>query len=155
MKVFCIISILLLSSIGFSQVSHQMDTSWEVPELWDFHEVIYQLWHEAWPEKDTKMLRSLIPDIESGYAKLVEAKLPGILRDKSEKWQAGIKHMGEIIDGYKKSSEKEEAQPLLDAAEALHTQFEELVRLIRPVSKEVDLFSSGTLQDLPLLYARI
>jgi len=140
MKVLSIFFTFVFFSIGFTQVSHQMDTSWEVPELWDFHEVIYQLWHEAWPEKDTKVLKSLVPEIEEGYKKLSDAKLPGILRDKADSWDSGIKHMGEIIGIYKEASEKEEVQPLLDAAEALHSQFEELVRLIRPVSKEVDLF---------------
>jgi hypothetical protein len=66
--------------------------------------------------------------------------LPGILRDKADKWEKGIKEMGGIIDTYKAAAEKEDVQPLLDAAEALHSKFEEMVRLIRPVSKEVDLF---------------
>ncbi len=140
MKVFSVLLVFWIYSAGFSQVSHQMETSSEVPELWDFHEVIYQLWHEAWPEKDTKMLKSLLPEIYEGYKNLSEAKLPGILRDKVDKWEKGIKEMGGIIEMYKEAAEKEDAQPLLDAAEALHSKFEELVRLIRPVSKEVDLF---------------
>ncbi len=148
MKVISIVLIFLSCTVGFAQMSHHMETSWQVPELEEFHEVIYQIWHEAWPEKDKDMLKSLIPQIEEGYTKLAAAELPGILRDKADKWQAGIKQMGAIIDTYKQEAGKDEIQPLLDAAEALHTQFEQLVRLIRPVSKEVDLFH----QELYKLY---
>jgi len=140
MRLFSIVLIFLSFTFGFAQMSHQMETSWQVPELEDFHEVIYQIWHEAWPEKNKDMLQSLIPQIEEGYIKLAAAELPGILRDKADKWKAGIKQMGAIIDTYKQEAGKQELQPLLDAAEALHTQFEQLVRLIRPLSKEVDLF---------------
>ena len=45
------------------------ETSSDVPELWEFHDVIYQIWHEAWPEKNTVMLKDLIPEIEAGFAK--------------------------------------------------------------------------------------
>lgn len=124
------------------------ETSSDVPELWDFHEVIYQIWHEAWPEKNTEMLKELIPEIESGFKKLEKVSLPGILRDKQEAWEKGILDMSEIIDTYKKTAAADQKDNLLKAAEDLHSQFEKLVRLIRPVMKEIDRFH----QELYMLY---
>ena len=124
------------------------ETSSDVPELWEFHDVIYQIWHEAWPEKNTVMLKDLIPEIEAGFAKLEKASLPGILRDKQEDWTKGIQDMAGIIETYKKTAVADEKEALLKAAEDLHSQFEQLVRLIRPVMKEIDLFH----QELYMLY---
>lgn len=128
--------------------THESETSSEVPELWEFHNVIYQIWHEAWPEKNTKMLKDLIPEIESGFAKLEKASLPGILRDKQKAWTFGIQEMAGIIENYKKTAASDQKEALLKAAEDLHTQFEMLVRLVRPVMKEIDRFH----QELYMLY---
>ena len=37
-----------------------------VPALTAFHEVVYPLWHEAWPAKDVDALVALRPKIEAG-----------------------------------------------------------------------------------------
>jgi hypothetical protein len=124
------------------------ETSSDVPELWEFHDVIYQIWHEAWPEKNTVMLKDLIPEIEAGFSKLEKASLPGILRDKQEAWSKGIKTMAENIERYKKAAVSEQKEALLSAAEDLHSQFEKLVGLVRPVMKEIDNFH----QELYMLY---
>ena len=126
----------------------QTETKSEVPELWAFHDVIYQLWHEAWPAKDTEMLTQLIPEIEKGFAKLSAATLPGILRDKQTAWSEGIQKMKRIIEEYKVAAGAGEKEALLKTAEDLHTQFENLVRIVRPVMKEIDTFH----QELYMLY---
>lgn len=128
--------------------AHSVETNSDVPELWAFHDVIYQIWHEAWPAKDTKMLTDLIPDIEQDFAKLRSVNLPGILRDKQEAWSAGIEKMAVIIDTYKKTAAAKDETALLKTAENLHTQYESLVRLIRPVMKEIEHFH----QELYMVY---
>ena len=130
------------------QANLNAETSSEIPELWEFHDVIYQIWHEAWPEKNIEMLKSLIPEIEAAFAKLQQASLPGILRDKQESWKNGIQNMAKNIETYKKAAAENQKESLLKAAEDLHTQFEVLVRLVRPVMKEIDQFH----QELYMLY---
>lgn len=150
MKIKAILSflfIMLLVSINYAQ-DKQHETNASIPELDNFHEVIYTIWHTAWPEKDVKLLKSLLPDIEKGYKELVKAKLPGILRDKQAKWDAGMKILTATYEAYKAAAGKDEKQPLLDAAEKLHANYEGLVRAIRPVLKEVDSFH----QELYSLY---
>jgi hypothetical protein len=139
--------VMLLVSVNYAQ-EKQHETSSAVPELEKFHEVIYSIWHTAWPEKDVKMLKSLLPDVEKGYNEIVKAKLPGILRDKQAKWDEGIKNLTASFNAYKTAAGKDEKQPLLDAAEKLHANYEGLVRAIRPVLKEVDSFH----QELYSLY---
>ena len=116
------------------------ETKAEVPELTEFHEVIYQLWHDAWPKKDLAALSALLPGIEAGAAKVEKAVLPGILRDKKPAWDTNVKLLAEIVAQYRTAVEKKDLQPILDAGEVLHRQYEVLVRTIRPALKELDAF---------------
>lgn len=136
----------LMISPTAAQENHEVSS--EVKELSDYHDVIYKLWHTAWPEKNTAMLKEILPDVKSGFEKIRKAELPGILRDKKEKWNEGVKKLAACVDEYEKASESENAENLLKAAETLHSTYEGLVRVIRPVLKEVDAFH----QDLYILY---
>jgi len=111
-----------------------------VPELFEFHEAIFTLWHKAWPKKDFELMSSLLPEIEAGAAKLEKVVLPGILRDKKADWDAGIRKLGEIVAEYRAAVVSRDLQKTLDAGERLHSQFEVLVRTIRPALAEVDAF---------------
>jgi hypothetical protein len=144
-KIFLIAVILSLPLLG-QEKEHEINS--QVKELTDFHEVIYQIWHTGWPEKNIKFLRSLSPDVENGFEKIKSAELPGILRDKKMKWEEGIKKFSVCVDEYKNTAVKNDSVGLLNAAEKLHFQYEMLVRVIRPVLKEADAFH----QVLYMLY---
>lgn len=114
------------------------ETSWDVPELFSFHDVIYQIWHTAFPNKDINMLRGFKDDVNTGAEKIFEVKLSGILRDKEDKWKEGVEKLRSSVESYKRASEGNDDQAMLDAAEELHSDFEMLVRIIKPMSKEID-----------------
>ncbi|MCC6396181.1 MAG: hypothetical protein IT282_04120 [Bacteroidetes bacterium] len=128
--------------------THAAETKAQVPALGKFHATIYKLWHNAWPEKDTEMMKELVPAIEAGVEEIAKAELPGILRDKKAVWQEGVKNLQAVAAEYKQAMAGSEAQPKLDAAEKLHMQYERLVRTIRPVMKEIEAFHA----DLYMLY---
>ena len=112
----------------------------EVPALTEFHHSIAKLWHEAWPNKQMDVMRTMLPDLQAGAAKVAEAKLPGILREKQAEWDAGVKQMQAAMADYATAVAGSDDQKLLDAAEELHTKFEGLVRVTRPAIKELDAF---------------
>jgi hypothetical protein len=56
--------------------------------------------------------------------------------------------MAAIIETYKQTATQDQKEALLKAAEDLHSKFEQLVRLIRPVMKEIDRFH----QELYMIY---
>lgn len=136
--IFLITIVFLSPLILFSQTEEEVKA--EVPELKSFHSVIYKLWHNAWPEKNIKMMSELIPEIEKGVEKIRKAELPGILRDKKPKWEEGVKGLTEILKEYKSAISSKDTQKILDAGEKLHSQYESMVRILRPVLKEVDDF---------------
>lgn len=109
-----------------------------VPELSQFHDVIYVIWHEAYPSKDIAALKGMVEKIQVDMEKINNAQLPGILKDKAGKWQDGLKVFNASAENYYTAAKGTDDQVMLDAAEKLHADFEMMVRILRPVSKEVD-----------------
>jgi hypothetical protein len=142
-KRFSAIALLLfaVSVSGFgSPVQKPAEATASVPELTAFHEVIYKIWHEAWPRKDEALLKELLPDVEKGISKIASAQLPGILREKKAAWDKGVQDLQKAGLEYKATAGAPDAQKLLAAAELLHSRFEALMRAIRPPLKELDEF---------------
>ena len=119
---------------------HASEINSSVPELFDFHEVIYPIWHTAYPEKNYSMLKELLPDVNSGAEKIYSAVLPGILRDKQTEWSEGVSKFRSSVENYDKAMQGTNESEMLKAAEELHSDYEMLVRIIKPVTKEVDEF---------------
>jgi len=143
-KKFMIITLMLFVCAGF-QVNgwigpQQEETESTVPELMEFHSIIYPIWHDAYPDKDYEALRSYVSEINSLAEKVYTASLPGILRDKQSKWEEGLKEFKKAVDDYNSAAASDDNEALLQAAEDLHSKFEMMVRIIRPVLKEVDEF---------------
>lgn len=120
------------------QHAHELDT--RVPILTEFHEVIYQIWHTAWPEKNISMLAELLPEVQHYSDSLSQVTLSGILRDKQEAWNEGTAALLKTVQEYQLAVAATDSVKILDAAERLHAQYEMLVRIIRPVTKEIDQF---------------
>jgi len=134
---------LLLPAAGIAQTpapNTSTDAQARVPELEKFHTTIYKLWHTAWPKKDVTMLATLVPDIEKGAAAVAAATLPGILREKQDQWKTGVAALQERVTDYTAAAQSKDSVKLLAAAEQLHSQYEALVRTIRPVLKQVGQF---------------
>ena len=141
MKRFLISVVLTFSLLaaGFAQ-QRSAEATASVPALDSFHEVIFKIWHEAWPKKDTATLRQLLPDVEKGISAVSSAPLPGILRDKKTAWDEGVRKLQAAGSEYKAAAAGSDDPKLLAAAEKLHSQFESLMRTIRPALKELDEF---------------
>ncbi len=116
------------------------ETKSEVPALTAMHDIIYPIWHTAYPDKDVKALRSYVPQVEDYASKIYAAKLPGILRERQAKWDDGVAKLRKSVDDYKAAAAGTNDEALLKAAESLHTNYEALVRTIRPLLPEIDAF---------------
>jgi cytochrome c556 len=112
----------------------------EVPVLADFHEVIYPLWHQAWPNKDYKLIKELLPQVEKYTVDIEKTELPGILRDKVDAWKEGVKNLRASADKMRQAVASGHEQGQLDAVETLHSNYEKLVRTVRPRMKELEAY---------------
>jgi hypothetical protein len=135
-----LLGLVFLAGIHVAALPQEAETKSEVPELWAFHEIIYPIWHNAYPKKDYQALRSYVPKVNELAAKVYAAPLPGILRDKKDKWAEGVAQLRKAVDYYAQAAAGKDDQALLNAAEALHARFESLARIIIPVIPELDAF---------------
>jgi len=134
----CALALVLAAPAASANQAQETESS--VPELSAFHEVIYPIWHTAYPEKDYAALQSYAPDVKTGAEKIYAAKLPGILHERQPKWDQGVAELKKTVDAYLAAAAGTNDETLLAAAETLHSSYEMLVRIIRPVLKEVDEF---------------
>jgi hypothetical protein len=118
----------------------QEELAASVPALTDLHEVVYPLWHTAYPDKNFDLIKELLPEADALTAKLDEAKLPGILRDKQEAWDQGKTNLKTALQQLHSAVEANNQDEMLKQTEAFHAAFEKLVRTIRPIVTELDAF---------------
>ncbi|MFC2156272.1 hypothetical protein ACFLT9_00405 [Acidobacteriota bacterium] len=111
-----------------------------VPSLSDLHEVIYPLWHTAYPEKNYEMIKELMPQVDELTAKMDEASLPGILRDKQAAWDEGKTSLKDSLKALHEAADTGDEEGMLKQTEAFHSAYERLVRTIRPLVAELDAF---------------
>lgn len=112
----------------------------EVPELDAVHELMYPLWHDAFPAQDYDSIRQLVPKFEPLLAAVDSVELPGILRHKQEGWDAGKAVLMSSFDGLKQAIESNDDAAMLSHTEAFHVGYEQLVRMIRPRVPELESF---------------
>lgn len=112
----------------------------DVPALHDLHTIIYPLWHEAYPEKDFALIKEMLPEADALTQHLDEAGLPGILRDKKPEWEKGKENLKKSLQDLHIAVEEDDQEAMLNQVEALHSAFEKLVRIIRPVVPELEDF---------------
>jgi hypothetical protein len=134
--------VVFISGFGLFVLAQEKldETKSDVPVLAAFHDIIYPIWHTAYPEKDYAALRKYAADINKLAAPIYEAKLPGILREKEANWKEGVAQFKTAVDNYNTAAAGKDDQALLNAAEALHAKYEALVRTLRPVLPEVGAF---------------
>ncbi|MEN3039035.1 MAG: hypothetical protein ABDI07_07790 [Candidatus Kryptonium sp.] len=116
------------------------ETKSEVPELREYHKVIHKLWHVMWAEKNIKGIAQMYNDIESGAISVKNAKLPGILRDKEEMWNENVNSLMRIVGELKEAIKSNDSLMILKKTEELHSQYEKLVKIIKPKIRELDEF---------------
>jgi len=142
-KASILCALLALLAMQVSAQDHECsseDLKAEVPALSAFHEVIQPLWHDAWPNKNYGLVKELLPQLQSHVTAVAAAKLPGILRDKQSKWEAGVNKVKSTLADREKSVSGNDEQGMLDAVEEIHSDFEQLVRIVRPRMKELEAY---------------
>src|SRR4030042_2854699 len=148
----CVAFLLFATATSFSQM--KIDTTEitsNVPELTGFHEVIFPMWHTAYPAKDYNALEGYVSQIKAPVQAINNAKLPGILRDKEPDWKNQLNELNTAAKNYYTAVEKNDNEALLVAAERLHYNFEQMNRVIRPVIKEIDDYH----QTLYIIYHKL
>ena len=156
MKTFFIfsflVSVFFYCPVSFAQTEiDPSEITSALPELSDFHKIIYPMWHDAYPAKDYNALKGFVPQIKTSVESINRAKLPGILRDKEAEWKSRLDELNNSAQNYYDAVNNNDNEALLKAAERLHSVYERMNRVIRPVIKEIDDFH----QTLYIIYHKL
>ena len=138
-----IFTLLLAACGGRSQPAAEIPESEmeaSVPELTEMHDLVYPLWHTAFPEKDYDLIHELVHQFEPGMATLEMIELPGILREKQAAWDEGWAQMKVSFAALQTAAEAQDEAGMLEHTETFHMDYERLVRVIRPLVPELDAF---------------
>jgi hypothetical protein len=136
-----LVGLLIAAAVSASpRESQAQETESTVPELSAFHEIIYPIWHTAYPDKDYAALRSHAPEVKRLAESIYSARLPAILHEKQDKWDQALAELRKSVDSYLAAAAGTDDAALLGAAEVLHARYEMMVRTIRPILREVDDF---------------
>jgi hypothetical protein len=147
-----LVSVLFYSPVSFAQIIiDPAEITSEVPELSDFHKIIYPMWHNAYPAKDYNALKGFAPQIKTSVESINGAKLPGILREKEAEWKNLLDELNISAQNYYNAVNSNDNDALLIAAERLHSIYEKMNRVIRPVIKEIDDYH----QTLYIIYHKL
>lgn len=133
-------AVLALPSAAPAQTPKESELKSDIPALTAMHEVIMPMWHDAWPARDHAALAAFLPQIEKHMNAIAKVQLPGILRDKSDAWDAGVNDLRQSVAAYKAAVEDKDNDALMKAAEALHATYEALGKVVRPALQEMDAF---------------
>lgn len=151
-KLSLLVSVLIYSSVSFAQTKiDPSEITSTVPELTDFHTVIFSIWHDAYPSKDYNALKGFVPQIKASVESINQAKLPGILRDKEAAWKSQLNELNSSAQNYYNAVNGNDNAALLAAAEKLHSSYERMNRVIRPMIKEIDDYH----QTLYVIYHKL
>lgn len=147
-----IFSVSLFCYESFGQTkADPAEISSNVQELTDFHEIIYPMWHDAYPAKDYNALKGFVPKIKSSMESINKVKLPGILREKETAWKSQLIDLNNSAQNYYTAANDNNNNDLLTAAEKLHASYEKMVMVLRPALKEIDDFH----QTLYIIYHKL
>jgi hypothetical protein len=106
------------------------------------------LWHNAYPNKDYKLITDLLPQLDASVMKLSESALPDILHSKQTRWNNEIINLQSNLRELHKAAEENDKGSMLAKVESLHGSYEQLVRILRPVLPELEKFH----EDLYVVY---
>lgn len=136
--VFCFSSIL-----AQTQTSPQKVTEMSKPRLEgliEFHDVVYSVWHSAYPDKDYQAIRDAVPAFKEKMEVVNKAKLPGFFREKKEDFEKKREALSMAVLDLEEKAKGNDNKALLKATENLHTAYEQLVRVFAPRVKELESF---------------
>ena len=150
---FCLTSVSVsLPALLISQTkADPAEITSNVQQLSEFHQVIFPMWHNAYPAKDYDALKGFVPQIKAHVDSINNSKLPGILREREDEWKGLLIELNTTAQNYYSAAATNNNDDLLEAAEKLHSVYERMNRVIRPALKEIDDYH----QTLYIIYHKL
>ena len=121
--------LLLLASTACGSVPVRAEEHFSVKEYNEFHEVLHELQHEAWPKKDFKTIRARAAELSKRGEAIVKLGVPAGVKDAAE-FEKELQHFGQALAKFKQDAASDSDAPLAESYPAVHESFETLADML-------------------------
>ncbi|MGB2698161.1 MAG: hypothetical protein WBD28_09945 [Candidatus Zixiibacteriota bacterium] len=106
----------------------------------EFHEVLYPVWHDYFPQGDFQAILDAIPEFKKATKVLTEAELPQFYHNVKDDFESKRENLALSVDKMESVARTGDDKELAEAVEDMHTAFEQMARILAPRIKELEEF---------------
>jgi hypothetical protein len=106
----------------------------------EFHEVLYPVWHDYFPQGDFQSIRNVIPEFKEATKILTEAELPQFYHTIKDDFETKRRSLALAVEELESVAQTGDNKELAKAVERMHTAFERMTRVLAPRIRELDEF---------------
>lgn len=106
----------------------------------EFHQVLYPVWHDYFPQGDFQSIRNAIPEFKRAAKILTEAELPQFYHTVKDDFETKRQNLASAVDKMESVAQTGDDKELAKAVEEMHTAFERMARVLAPRTKESEEF---------------
>jgi len=106
----------------------------------EFHQVLYPVWHDYYPQGDFKSIREAIPEFEKTLKALVDAELPEFYHNVKDDFENKRDNLAFAVRKLRAVAQTGDDEKLAKAVEDMHTAFEQMARVLAPRTRELEEF---------------
>jgi len=112
----------------------------KVDGIREFHEVLYPVWHNYFPQGDFQSIRQAIPEFKRTTEMLMEAELPQYYHTVQDDFETKRQNLALAVEELESVAQTGDDKELAKAVEDMHTAFEQMARVLAPRTRELDEF---------------
>lgn len=106
----------------------------------EFHQVLYPVWHDYFPQGDFQSIRNAIPEFKRTAKILNETELPQFYHNVKDDFESKRENLASAVDKMESVAQTGNDQELAKAVEEMHTAFERMARVLAPRTRELEEF---------------
>jgi len=106
----------------------------------EFHQVLYPVWHDYFPQGDFQSIRKAIPEFKEATKILTQAELPQFYHNVKDDFEAKRKNLALSVEKMESVAQTGDDKELAKAVEEMHTSFERMARVLAPRIRELEQF---------------
>jgi hypothetical protein len=101
-----------------------------IPEIDEFHKILYYVYHEYLPAQDWEKVRGSIEDFEIQMAAIEKVQLPKKMNSKKDDFGAAQKDLADAVKQLSKLKNSDDTEKLAQAVEKLHEAYIQLKEVL-------------------------
>ena len=122
-------ALLLLVSAANGCALIRAEEHFSVREYNEFHEVLHELQHEAWPKKDYQTIRAKAPELVSRGEAIIKLGVPDGVKDAAD-FEKQLKTFGDALAKFKQDAASGSDESLAESYPPVHDSFEMLAEML-------------------------